>query len=242
MVSVSLVDRTGISTLRVHAFRAEDARAIAEKLLVLGEDLVNRINQRLQTDSVAQSYSELNAAQVRMIEAQSALTDFRNRELIVDPQRNAVALAELIARLSAVLGTTQAQIVEMRAGTGSSPQLIGLQRRALALEEQIARERATIAGDKEGLATRIAAYERLSLQREFANRMLSTAETDLARTKAEANRQLLYLERVVNPNLADYAQYPKRLRSILTVFAANALLVLIGWLVWAGMREHAQRG
>src|SRR5260370_31827795 len=114
MVSVIHVDKSGISTLSVKAFRPEDARDVAEALLTAGEALVNRINQRLQTDAIANSLADLDAAQQRMITAQAALTDFRNRELIVDPTQNAVALAELISRLSTELAATQAQISELR--------------------------------------------------------------------------------------------------------------------------------
>lgn len=241
MVTVVHIDKTGISTLRVRAFRPEDAQQIAERLLELGEDLVNQINQRLHTDSVGNSLSELRTAQTRVIDSQAALTEYRNRELTVDPTRNAVALADLISRLSAELGVTQAQIVEMKSGSGASPQLPALQRRAAALDEQITREKSRIAGDKDGLAARIAAYERLTLEREFASRTLSAAEAELVRAKAEATRQLLYLERVVEPNLADYPVYPRRIRATVTVFAANFLLVLIFWLVWSGHREHADR-
>ena len=240
MVSLAHADKSGISTLDVRAFRASDARNIALELLLLSEDLVNRINERLQADTVGNSLTELRAAQARLIEAQTALTDFRNRELMVDPIQNAVALAELIARLSGELAVVQTQIAEMKLSAAGSPQLIGLQRKATALEEQIAHERARIAGDTGGLAARIAAYERLSLEREFANRMMNSAETEVVRARAEAARQLLYLERVVEPNLADYSTEPKRIRTVLTVLAANILLILIGWLFLSGVREHAQ--
>lgn len=239
MVTVVHTDKTGISTLRVRAFRASDARDIAETLLLLGEELVNRINQRLQADAVGNSLAELNTAQARLIQAQTALTDFRNRELIVDPSRNAVALAELIAHLSAELGATQAQIAEMKAGSAASPQLLGLQRKSAALEEQIIRERSRIAGDAQGLAKRIAAYERLILEREFAQRMMGASEADLVRARSEATRQLLYLDRVVEPHLADYAARPKRIADVTTIFAANIILLLIGWLFATGLREHA---
>ena len=239
MVSVILADKSGISTLTVRAFRAADAHEVAEALLVLGENLVNRINQRLLADAVGSSQGELRAAQQRLIDAQTALTEFRNRELIVDPTKSAVALAELIGGLSAELGATQAQITEMLSGTSSSPQLIGLRRKAVALEQQIAQERGRIASGSDDLAGRIATYERLSLEREFANRMVSSAEAELVRARAEGTRQLLYLERVIEPHVADYPTQPKRLRSVLTVLAANALLVLVGWLIVSGVREHA---
>ena len=76
------------------------------------------------------------------------------------------------------------------------------------------------------------------MAREFANRQLTAAETELVRAREEAARQQLYLERVVDPNLPDYSTQPKRLRLAATVFIANVLLLLVGWLVYSGVREH----
>jgi capsular polysaccharide transport system permease protein len=239
MVTVVHSETTGISTLTVRTFRPEDSRAIAEVLLGMGEDLVNRINARLQTDAVASGVAELNAGQQRLIAAQTAVTEFRNRELTVDPERNAVALAELIAQLSSELAFVRAQIAEMKSGSAGSPQLPGLQRKAAALEQQIAEERRRIANDTEGLARRLADHERLQLEREFARRLLTSAEAELMRARQEASRQLLYLERIVEPHSADYSTQPKRLRLILTVLTGNLVLLLVGWLIWSGIREHA---
>lgn len=241
MVSVVHTDKTGISTLKVRAFSAENAKEIADTLLQLGEGLVNRLNERLLRDAVGRAEDDVAGAQDRVIAAQAALTTFRNKELLIDPTRNAVALAELIAKLSTELATTRAQISEVKMNSSTGPQVPVLERKAIALDEQITSERARVARGSDGLAERIATYERLVLEREFANKMLGTNEADLVRAKAEAAKQLLYLERVVEPNLADYSAQPKRLSSLLTVFAANLLLVLISWLVFTGIREHGAR-
>lgn len=238
VVAVVHADKSGISTLRVRAFRASDARDIAVGLVALSEELVNRMNHRVQTDAVASNVAELQNALERLIASQNALTDFRNRELLIDPVRNAVALGELIARLASELGSTQAQILEMRSSTSGSPQLQMLQRKAVALEEQIRTERTRIADDSQGLASRIAVYERLSIEREFANRMMGNAEAELARSRTEATRQLLYLERVVEPHLPDSSTEPHRLHNVATIFALNLLAVMIGWLVVSGIGDH----
>lgn len=241
MVSVVHTDKTGISTLKVRAFSAENAKVIADALLQLGEGLVNRLNERLLRDAVGRAAVEVTEAQNRVIAAQEALTTFRNRELLIDPTRNAVALAELIAKLSAELASTRAQIAEAKMNSSTGPQLPVLERKAIALDEQIASERTRVARSSDGLAERIATYERLVLEREFANKMLSTNEADLVRAKAEVAKQLLYLERVVEPNQADYSTQPKRWRNVLTILVANLLLILIGWLVFTGVRDHDSR-
>src|SRR6185437_10476667 len=97
------------------------------------------------------------------------------------------------------LGTTQAQIKELKMGTGESPQLANLQRKASALEQQMVEERRHILQGGGGLAARLAEYERLQLERDFARQALGAADEELARTRQEASRQLLYLERIVQP-------------------------------------------
>lgn len=241
MISVVHTDKTGISTLKVRAFSAENAQEIADTLLQLGEGLVNHLNERLLRDAVGRAEAEVIEAQNRVISAQAALTTFRNKELLIDPMRNAVALAELIAKLSAELAATRAQITEAKMNSSSGPQIPILERKVIAIDEQIASERMRVARGSDGLAERIATYDRLILEREFANKTLSANESDLVRAKAEAAKQLLYLERVVEPHQADYSTQPKRWRGVLTVLAANLLAVLIGWLIFTGIREHGSQ-
>lgn len=242
MISAVHFDRTGITTLRVRAFDGASAKAIAEAILQMSEELVNRLNARLLTDAVAASTANVAQAEERLIAAQTRLTEFQNQELMVDPARNAVALADLIARLSSELGVVQSQIAEMKGGPAGSPQLGPLQRKATAFQNQIAQERLRIANSHDGLAVRIAAYERLNLEREFARRMLASAEAELVRSRNEAARQMLYLEQIVSPNLPDSALYPKRLKLVVTTIAANLILILVAWLVIAGIQEHSHSG
>lgn len=238
MVSVVNSTTTGVTTLRVKAFNALDARAIAVGLLDQGEALVNRMNVRAMADAVRTAELDLNLAQRRLIDAQLALTAFRNHELVIDPVRNAATLGELIAQLSAELASVRATIKELSVGSSASPQIPGLRRKEAALEQQIGQERARVGQASDGLAGRIAEYERLTLERDFAERRVTSAEAELVRARDEALRQQLYLERVVEPNLPDYPTHPERIRWILIVLVANLLLLLVGWLVYSGVREH----
>ena len=240
MVSVVHADKTGISTLKVRAFAAADAHRIATAQLGLAEELVNRLNERSQHDAIRSALTEVQAAQTRLVAAQAAVTEFRNQEQILDPTYNAVRLSDLIGQLAAELGGTQSRIHEMQVGTSASPQLGALQRKAAALQKQIEDERSRISSDS-GLAPRIAAYDRLKLERQFAEKTLSDAESELVQARAEAARQLLYLARVVEPNEPDYPAFPKRVRTLFTILCGNILLLLIGWLVFAGVTEHGTK-
>jgi capsule polysaccharide export protein KpsE/RkpR len=97
-----------------------------------------------------------------------------------------------------------------------------------------------MAGNSSSLAPMISVYEDLALARELADRELTQATAAVIAAEQEARRQKLYLDRVVSPSLPDEAAEPKRWLSILTVLASTLLAYGIGWLIWAGVREHRQ--
>jgi capsular polysaccharide transport system permease protein len=238
MLTVTFSSTTGITTLRVQAFRPEDAHAIALGLLDLSEQMVNRMNERVQNDAVRLAAEEVSRNERRLVAVQLAITNFRNRELMIDPARSSVIVTEVTARLDADLTQTRAQLTEMTAGSPSSPQIGVLQRRIAALETQILAERTRISDPSTGLANKLADYERLVLEREFAKQALTASSAGLDAARTEARRQQLYLERVVEPNSADYAIMPQRLRMTATTFGINIVGTFVIWLIFSGVREH----
>ncbi len=238
MVNVSFGNTSGIATLRVQAFRAEDALLVTKTLLELGEDMVNRLNERINADAIRTAAEEVGRGEQRMIDAQMALTEFRNRELMVDAIQSSVVITEVIAGLDAERISTQAQISQLAAAAPDNPQIKLLYGKVNALNGQIADQRALIAEPSTGIAKKLAEFERLSLMREFAKMSLASANTALDNARTEARRQQLYLERVVEPNLPDFPISPQRLRMIATIIGGNALFLLVIWLFYMGVREH----
>jgi capsular polysaccharide transport system permease protein len=238
-LTVVVNNTTGVTTMRVEAFNAHDSYAISGALLDLGESLVNKLNVRMQQDTVRLAEAEVARAEQRRIENQIAITAFRNHELILDPEKSSAMVVELIGRLAGELATVRTQIAETRGNAPNSPQLQSLQQRASAITQQISLERSRVANSSDGLAEKVAEYERLMLQREFAVRTLAQAVAALETARLEARRQQLYLERVVEPGVPDEAIMPRRWRMILTVFGFNVIGVGVLWLIGAGLREHA---
>jgi len=239
-LNVSYSSVTGISNLQVQAFAASDAKEIAEALLVASEELVNKMNSRVQQDAIALAVAEVARNEERLLKVQLAITNFRNRELMIDPGASSLAVTELIGRLLGALSETRLQLREMSLSAPGNPQRAALEGRAEALAGQIQREKERISNDEDGLATKLAHYERLVTEREFAKAALSVSTGALETARSEARRQQLYLERIVQPNMPDYATRPERLRSVATIAALNILLLMTGWLVVTGVREHAQ--
>lgn len=239
MLTAVVNTTSGLTTLRVQAFRAEDAHQIARILLDLGEEQVNRLNVRIQEDSVKLATAELARAQERRIATSVALTAFRSRELTLDPSKESVAVIGMIGRLSSELADARMAVDQTRASAPNSPQLLSQQQRVGAINRQIELQRLQVAGDASGLADKIERYERLALDDEFAIRALALTTSALEASRVEARRQQLFLERVVDPGLPDEAIMPQRFRNIATIFGFNVIFALIVFLVVTGLREHA---
>lgn len=120
-----------------------------------------------------------------------------------------------------------------------NPGLLEVRNRIAALERQIAEERQRYTAGNETLASQLAEYERLMLERDLADRQLASAVASLEQARVEAQRQQVFLARVVEPNLAEYPLYPRRIMNSIGLFIGLAVIYGIGKLLIAGMREHA---
>ena len=239
-VTVEFDIETGIATLRVLAFRPQDSKDIAEQLLVMAEELVNRFSARTQGDGLRSARAEVQLAEARVTAARTALVTFREREQALDPTREAVVALEGIGRLEGALSQARAELQERRAFMRpDNPQIQVLTNRIAALVAQIASERARVTQGDENMTQRLADFERLQLEREFAERQLASTISSLEGARADAQRQQVFLLRVVEPNLAERALYPQGLFNTATVFIGLIILYGIGWLLVAGAREHA---
>jgi capsular polysaccharide transport system permease protein len=240
-VTVGYDSQTEISTLRVTAFRPADAQNLANALLDGGEVLINRLNDRALTDAVSQAQRQVLEAERVSIDSQTTLTNFRNRERMIDPERSSVEGLSLVGSLETQLATMRAERASMAASAPQSPQLPVLDRRIAAFTNQLEMERTRIAGEADSLAPMVGEYEELTLRRDLAVKTLESAVASLESARIDARRKELYLERVVSPNLPDKSTRPRRLRDIFTVLVATFVAYAILSLIIAGLREHRQQ-
>jgi BexC/CtrB/KpsE family polysaccharide export inner-membrane protein len=239
-VTVGYDSQTSISTLKVEAFRPEDAQVLASALLDGGEALVNRLNDRAMADAVSQAQRQVLEAETMSIDAQTTLTAFRNRERMIDPDKSSVVDLDLTGRLEGQLANMRAERSGLAASAPDSPQLAVMDRRISAFAAQLEGERSRIAGQTDSLAPKIGEYERLTLERDLAVKTLESSVGALESARIDARRKQLYLERVVKPNLPDRAELPRRLYSIWVVFLGALVAYGIASLALAGLREHRQ--
>lgn len=238
MVDIQLDGLSSITTVKVKSFTGEEAFRINQQLLEMGETLVNQLNERGRHDMIRYAASEVLEAEKKAKAAALALSAYRNQKGVIDPERQSTIQLQQIAKLQDELIATHAQLTQLQTFTKNNPQIPALQQRVQILRQEIETETTRVAGGDRSLANKAAEYQRLALEREFADKQLGSALASLEQARNEAQRKQLYLERIVQPRKPDMALEPRRLRSIV----ATMLLGLIAWGIFsmliAGVREH----
>jgi capsular polysaccharide transport system permease protein len=232
---------SGITHLRVHAFTPEDAFLISSKLLLMGEQRINAINDRTYRDQVTTAQRELAEAEQDMVRIQSQMTGYRRAKEDINPEGTGQMQMTMVSGLTARVVEARSRLRAM-AGliSPSSPQYRALAVQLRALEAQVAAQNSKIAGQDDSIATSLGGYEALSVQREQATRRYAAAAAQYEQARAAAKRQQLYLIRVVDPNRPVKSLFPERGRIVLTVLVSLFLAYAVGWLLWAGVKEHSQ--
>lgn len=238
IVDVEQETSSGIVTLQVRAFDAGNARQINDRLLGLSEQLVNKMNVRAAEDAVKLSEEEVHKATARAKDAMVALSDYRKTHAVFDPDKQSSLQLQQVAALQQKLFEAQGQLVQVETVSPANPQVASLKSEVAVLEKQIDRSIGGVVGDKSSLSDKVVDYERVQLDAQFAEKQLASATSSLELARVEAQRQQLYLERIVQPNVPDMALEPHRFRNIF----ATLILGLITWgilsLFIAGVKEH----
>ena len=237
-VSIDYDTASSITTLRVRAFTADASKQVNDLLLKMGERLVNNLNDRSRQDLIKTAEQEVQTAEEKIKSAATALAGYRNTQTVFDPDKQSALQLQGVAKLQEELLTTHAQLDQIKRVSPNNPQVASLTSRVDNLKKSIAEETAKVAGASGSFTSKSAAFERFALDKMFAEKQLAAAMTSLEMARSEAQRKQLYLERLVQPNLPDKAVEPRRIRSVLMVFA----LGLVAWgvvsLLVASIKEH----
>jgi len=241
MVGVYFDVTTGITSVEVKAFTAEDAQKIAATALDLSEQLVNRLSERAKEDSLAFARQEVETFRQQAMSAMDAMQDFQEKAKQVDPTGFAAARNKLQAELEGQTTQLQAQLAILRHTLPeNAPAVVQVARRLEVVEGQLAQEmtESTISETGESAATVLNQFNKLKLENEFAKDAYMDSLKLLETARADAQKQGLFLESFVRPQLPQTAQYPQRALSVFLVFIGSVIVWGLGGLFVATAREH----
>lgn len=237
-IDIQLDTTSPNATLTVRAFTADDAKNINEMLLALSEKLVNNMSERARADLIKSALIEVTEAERKAKAAAIALSKYRDQQGVIDPEQQAVVHLATIGKLQETLITLKTQLVQLQTFTKQNPQIPVIKKQIESIQQEIELETAKVAGGNRSLSGKAAEFKLLALDREFADKQLTTALASLEQARTSAQRKQLYLERIVQPNKPDYAMEPRRVRNVFMTFVLGCVAWGILSLFVAGVKEH----
>ena len=237
-LTIAKDDESGVTTVKVSAYRATDAKAIMDALVALSEEQINSLNIRARRNTLGQAQQTLAQAETGLTDATVALTRYRNTSETVDPAKSADAAVERGATLDQSLAMLQVSLQTMLAKAPNNPAIPAVRQRISALTGQIAQQQGNLTGGRNGLSEKLGSYEELKVKQELAAKVYETAQSQMETARQEAIRQQIYIGTVVKPNLPDEAIEPRRWRYFLTVALLSCWSFMMLYLLASGSREH----
>lgn len=232
MLRISYDSGSGLIEMRVLAFDPQEAQAIAQEIYLESSETVNELSAVAREDATRYARADLEQAQERLKEAREALTAFRVANQIVDPSADIQGQMGLLNTLQAQLAAALIDLDLLGDSVGEGdPRAAQAQRRIEVIRARIAQEREKFGANGQGpagenYATTISEFERLSVEREFAETAYTAALAAYDAAQAEAERQSRYLATYIRPTLAERSQFPQREMLI-------GIVALFGFLAWA---------
>ncbi|MCW0181341.1 MAG: hypothetical protein OJI70_06155 [Zavarzinia sp.] len=239
IVSIYFDEISGMIVLETRAFEPDMAYKMATVLADQAESLINDFNGRSEHDLTELARNELKSAEQRLREAEIALTKFRNEHGAIDPTATSMSVNSIISSLKGQAAAIEAEIRAVRdISRGEVPRLAELRNRLAGLQEQIKIEEARLTGSDTAWSGTLEQYGILVLQSELAKQSYASAQGALDSALVEARRQKLYVVDVVSPFLPTEARLPYRAQTVFFTFLGALVSLVIGRLVWAGVRDH----
>lgn len=240
MIHVSYDFMNFVGVVKVYAFTAADAHTVADTLLTLGDQLVDRLKKRALEDALRVARAEVKRAEERVVAAGEKITDFRTHQHELDYSKSADTILDVVAKLEGNLAQARADLTAARAYMQpDSSRFIELSNQVKALESQIQAQKGRLTGAGQAIAPEMATYERLQLERTFANQDYQLASQALEQAYLQVQKQQLFLVRTVDARVPEKSEYPRALVIVLTLWVTLSVAYGIGWLILAGVREHA---
>ncbi|GLO76512.1 hypothetical protein MACH18_35920 [Phaeobacter italicus] len=237
IVGISFDSGSGLIEVQALAFDPDTAQAITQAVVRESQIRINALNEQARADAMRYAQADLDEALERLKAARLALTQFRTRTRIVDPEADIQGRMGVMNNLQQQLAEALIQYDLLRGTVGENDvRLKQAQQQIDVIRDRINIERQTFTSNNtdtggvgEDYPSLIAEFERLTVDREYAEESYRAALTALEVARDDAARQSRYLATYINPTRASEAEYPRR--SVLAALAG--LFLLLAWSIMA---------
>ncbi len=232
----------GQVVLTVRAFTPEDAKKVADATIALCDELVNRLNARINKDAVALAETEYQHAGDELAKTLAAEETVRNQSGILEAKLSATTISALLQKqLAQLLDLTGAYDTQLKYMSPAAAQMREMKARIDVQREQIAKLEAQLttapgatddaAAGGQTVSAAMTRFGALDVRRKAAEQIYENAAAALEHARIAAEFKLIYLKVFVQPSLPQESEYPPRVLKIFLTAAGS----LAAWGLLAGL-------
>ncbi len=238
--SVEFDEYAGVLMIRVEAYDAGTAQAIARNMVAAGEQFMDEMARKLAREQVGYLEKQVRQNAERAIAARQAVVAYQNRKGMVSPEAAAENLIGIIGRLEAQRAELQTERNALQSYlVPTHPSIVQINQQLAAIERQIAGEQAKLAAPAGKTLNRtVEELQRLQLEAEFQQEVYKSSLAALEKGRVEATRTLKKLSVLQAPHLPEYPLQPKRIYNIIVYTLLSFLVAGVLKLLVAAIRDH----
>ncbi|KYL33201.1 lipopolysaccharide biosynthesis protein [Pseudoalteromonas agarivorans] len=246
--TIEIDEDSGVLKILAQGFTPEFANNLTKIIVSRAEWYINSIGHQLAEAQLQFIRLEHAKVEQRLRDAQKNILAFQQKNNLLDPEAEGLALQQITYGLEGQIATKSAQLKGLRSTmTDRAPQVVMLEAELNALKTQLELERERLSqqgseptnttANNRAVSQVLAQFSDLKIELELALKGYTASEVSLDKARIEAYRQLKYLVVVESATLPQDHQYPNTLYNILLFAVLQLMLFGIGKVILATVKE-----
>jgi capsular polysaccharide transport system permease protein len=242
LVSIGYDPTEGVIRLEVQAPSPETSVAFSERLIDYAEEQADSLTQKMRKDQMAGALEALEDAEAKMTAAQARVLELQEQLGVLDPQSETASLMGQIGTFETQLAEKRLQLQQLLDNPQpNAARVAGAEGDIERLETLVADLRAQMTdtnGSERSLARVSGELRMAEVDLETRTMMMQEALRQVETARIEANRQVTYLSRIVNPVAPEEASYPRAFENTLLAFLVLSGIYLMVSITASILREQ----
>ena len=223
MINVEIDERSGITTVNVRGFKPDIAYQIARTVVSDAIAHINSMNQSSEQNFASTAAKQTQTLRNAIAADELALSIFRTRNAIYDPEQYNEALLSEVQTLSTKKVDINAQYQALIRSTPSNPMTTNYQTQMAVMQKAIS----DVTNGAGTIIQITPAYNALALRRDTDVALLKEAEIAAQEASFKAGQNRYSLNMISAPSLPHAAELPHSLYRVLEIAAITLLVRLI---------------
>lgn len=246
--TIEIDEDSGVLKILAQGFTPEFANNLTKIIVSRAEWYINSIGHQLAEAQLQFIRLEHAKVEQRLRDAQKNILAFQQKNNLLDPEAEGLALQQITYGLEGQIAAKSAQLKGLRSTmTDRAPQVVMLEAELNALKTQLELERERLSqqgseptnttANNRAVSQVLAQFSDLKIELELALKGYTASEVSLDKARIEAYRQLKYLVVVETATLPQDHQYPNAPYNILLFAVLQLMLFGIGKVILATVKE-----